>query len=116
MLLLDAHSQGGAPASSFYAPELSAVLRGTASPASIGVSLVDAENFFLCLALCHTVVPERDTPTSPIVYQAESPDEGALVQASPLRLPRRVSSACSSPVPAVVTLFLAAVLLGVNVR
>ncbi len=28
------------------------------------------------------MVPERDTPDGPIVYQAESPDEGALVGAA----------------------------------
>ena len=35
------------------------------------------EAFFTCLAVCHTVVPEAEGDK--IVYQAESPDEGALV-------------------------------------
>lgn len=37
--------------------------------------------FLTLLAVCHTVVPERD-PSNPdkIVYQAASPDEGALVK------------------------------------
>ena len=70
----------GTPSLSFHAPELEAVLQGTAEPSSIGVSMPDVEAFFMCLALCHTVVPERDGPDAAIVYQAESPDEGALVQ------------------------------------
>ena len=74
----------------FHAPELQAVIASRREPASIGVSLTDIDNFFMCLALCHTVVPERDTPTGPIVYQAESPDEGALVSVRPCCLRQRV--------------------------
>ena len=37
------------------------------------------DDFCRCLALCHTVVVEHDTNTSKKIYQAESPDEGALV-------------------------------------
>ena len=35
------------------------------------------------MSVCHTVVPERD-PNNPekIIYQAASPDEGALVKAA----------------------------------
>ena len=58
------------------------MLSGSADAATIGVSRADLDAFFMCLALCHTVVPERDTPDGPITYQAESPDEGALVQVS----------------------------------
>ncbi|KAJ7357638.1 Phospholipid-transporting ATPase IA [Desmophyllum pertusum] len=37
--------------------------------------------FLTLLAVCHTVVPERDTSNpDKIVYQAASPDEGALVK------------------------------------
>ena len=72
--------QGATPVSPFHAPELEAVLSGSADAATIGVSRADLDAFFMCLALCHTVVPERDTPDGPITYQAESPDEGALVQ------------------------------------
>ena len=65
---------------SFNAPELVDVIQGRKEPATIGVARSDIDDFFMCLALCHTVVPERDGPDAPIVYQAESPDEGALVQ------------------------------------
>ena len=39
--------------------------------------------FLTLLSVCHTVVPERD-PSNPekIIYQAASPDEGALVKAA----------------------------------
>uniref|UniRef100_A0A8C8SPM6 Phospholipid-transporting ATPase n=1 Tax=Pelusios castaneus TaxID=367368 RepID=A0A8C8SPM6_9SAUR len=36
------------------------------------------QEFLTLLAVCHTVVPERDGNT--IIYQASSPDEGALVK------------------------------------
>lgn len=41
-----------------------------------------AEEFFTLLSLCHTVVPERreGAPIETIKYQAESPDEEALVK------------------------------------
>ncbi|XP_002961083.2 phospholipid-transporting ATPase 3 [Selaginella moellendorffii] len=38
--------------------------------------------FFRCLAICHTVLPEGDETPDKIVYQAASPDEAALVQAA----------------------------------
>ncbi|KAG6510892.1 hypothetical protein ZIOFF_028937 [Zingiber officinale] len=38
--------------------------------------------FFRCLALCHTVLPEGDESLEKIVYQAASPDEAALVTAA----------------------------------
>jgi len=34
------------------------------------------------LALCHTVIPEEDPETGEVTYEAESPDEAALVQAA----------------------------------
>eukprot|EP00761_Pharyngomonas_kirbyi_P011814 gb/GECH01011840.1/.p1 GENE.gb/GECH01011840.1/~~gb/GECH01011840.1/.p1 ORF type:complete len:1231 (+),score=299.55 gb/GECH01011840.1/:1-3693(+) len=43
------------------------------------------KEFFTILAVCHTVIPEKenvDDPESPITYQAASPDEGALVKAA----------------------------------
>ncbi|KAG2230430.1 hypothetical protein INT48_009176 [Thamnidium elegans] len=35
--------------------------------------------FLTLLAVCHTVIPEKDESTGEIIYQASSPDEGALV-------------------------------------
>lgn len=40
----------------------------------------DALNFFKLLALCHTVMPEEKD--GKIIYQAQSPDENALVSAA----------------------------------
>ncbi|MEQ2162811.1 Phospholipid-transporting ATPase IA [Goodea atripinnis] len=36
--------------------------------------------FLTMMAVCHTVVPERED--NQIIYQASSPDEGALVKAA----------------------------------
>ncbi|KAI8138834.1 hypothetical protein BJV82DRAFT_279232 [Fennellomyces sp. T-0311] len=36
--------------------------------------------FLILLAVCHTVIPEHPDGTDEIVYQASSPDEGALVK------------------------------------
>uniref|UniRef100_A0AAQ6A9D3 Phospholipid-transporting ATPase n=1 Tax=Amphiprion ocellaris TaxID=80972 RepID=A0AAQ6A9D3_AMPOC len=41
----------------------------------------EAQTFFRLLALCHTVMPEEKTEGE-LVYQAQSPDEGALVTAA----------------------------------
>ncbi|KAF9673469.1 hypothetical protein SADUNF_Sadunf10G0027600 [Salix dunnii] len=38
--------------------------------------------FFRCLAICHTVLPEGDESPEKITYQAASPDEAALVTAA----------------------------------
>jgi magnesium-transporting ATPase (P-type) len=38
--------------------------------------------FLVALATCQTVVPEKSPATGKIVYQSESPDEGALVFAA----------------------------------
>ncbi|XP_043724478.1 phospholipid-transporting ATPase 3-like isoform X2 [Telopea speciosissima] len=38
--------------------------------------------FFRCLAICHTVLPEGDQSPEKIIYQAASPDEAALVTAA----------------------------------
>ncbi|KAH7279146.1 hypothetical protein KP509_37G007200 [Ceratopteris richardii] len=40
------------------------------------------KEFFRCLAVCHTVLPEGDELPEKIVYQAASPDEAALVTAA----------------------------------
>ncbi|OVA11949.1 Cation-transporting P-type ATPase [Macleaya cordata] len=40
------------------------------------------KEFFRCLAICHTVLPEGDESPEKIRYQAASPDEAALVTAS----------------------------------
>uniref|UniRef100_A0A1D1Z7N5 Phospholipid-transporting ATPase n=2 Tax=Anthurium amnicola TaxID=1678845 RepID=A0A1D1Z7N5_9ARAE len=39
-------------------------------------------DFFRCLAICHTVLPEGDESPEKIRYQAASPDEAALVTAA----------------------------------
>lgn len=41
---------------------------------------VNAHNFFRLLALCHTVMP--DQKEGKLEYQAQSPDEAALVSAA----------------------------------
>ncbi|XP_022881004.1 phospholipid-transporting ATPase 3-like [Olea europaea var. sylvestris] len=40
------------------------------------------KEFFRCLAICHTVLPEGDDSPEKIRYQAASPDEAALVTAA----------------------------------
>lgn len=40
------------------------------------------KEFFRCLAICHTVLPEGDESPERIRYQAASPDEAALVTAA----------------------------------
>ncbi|GAB4839904.1 Phospholipid-transporting ATPase 3 [Ancistrocladus abbreviatus] len=40
------------------------------------------KEFFRCLAICHTVLPEGDESPEKILYQAASPDEAALVTAA----------------------------------
>ncbi|KAL6187139.1 hypothetical protein ACLB2K_043254 [Fragaria x ananassa] len=40
------------------------------------------KEFFRCLAICHTVLPEGDESPDKITYQAASPDESALVIAA----------------------------------
>lgn len=40
------------------------------------------KEFFRCLAICHTVLPEGDESPEKITYQAASPDESALVTAA----------------------------------
>ncbi|XVF44122.1 hypothetical protein PTKIN_Ptkin02bG0095200 [Pterospermum kingtungense] len=40
------------------------------------------KEFFRCLAICHTVLPESDESPEKIKYQAASPDEAALVSAA----------------------------------
>ncbi|XP_010255676.1 PREDICTED: phospholipid-transporting ATPase 3-like [Nelumbo nucifera] len=40
------------------------------------------KEFFRCLAICHTVLPEGDESPEKITYQAASPDEAALVTAA----------------------------------
>ncbi|XP_039003611.1 phospholipid-transporting ATPase 3-like isoform X2 [Hibiscus syriacus] len=40
------------------------------------------KEFFRCLAICHTVLPEGDESPQKIKYQAASPDEAALVLAA----------------------------------
>ncbi len=61
-------------------PRLGGEVRGPAS-SLVEYSEGDAhalEAFFTCMAVCHTVVPEAE-PGGGILYQAESPDEAALV-------------------------------------
>lgn len=40
------------------------------------------QEFFRCLAICHTVLPEGEDTPEKISYQAASPDEAALVAAA----------------------------------
>jgi len=40
------------------------------------------KEFFRCLAICHTVLPEGEDTPEKITYQAASPDEAALVAAA----------------------------------
>lgn len=40
------------------------------------------QEFFRCLAICHTVLPEGEETPEKIKYQAASPDESALVVAA----------------------------------
>ncbi|MCO5558594.1 hypothetical protein L7F22_012180 [Adiantum nelumboides] len=44
--------------------------------------LQQGNEFFRCLAICHTVLPEGDELPDKITYQAASPDEAALVTAA----------------------------------
>ena len=43
---------------------------------------VEETLFFRMCAACHTVVPEKSETSSELLYQASSPDEGALVKAA----------------------------------
>ena len=73
-------TSGKQPKQSFHAPELREVLSGRRPVSSTGVAAIEEiDEFFSCMALCHTVVPEQDEAGGPAIYQAESPDEGALV-------------------------------------
>jgi len=45
-------------------------------------SLLFLQEFFRCLAICHTVLPEGEETPEKIAYQAASPDEAALVAAA----------------------------------
>ncbi|KAL5554018.1 hypothetical protein UlMin_041419 [Ulmus minor] len=40
------------------------------------------QEFFRCLAICHTVLPEGEESPEKVTYQAASPDEAALVTAA----------------------------------
>lgn len=46
------------------------------------VFLLSVQEFFRCLAICHTVLPEGVETPEKIRYQAASPDEAALVTAA----------------------------------
>ena len=49
---------------------------------SFGESFRSVQEFFRCLAICHTVLTEGDESPEKIKYQAASPDEAALVTAA----------------------------------
>ncbi|GMT24117.1 hypothetical protein PFISCL1PPCAC_15414, partial [Pristionchus fissidentatus] len=55
----------------FYDPSLLEATRN---------NIPETRDFWLVLSLCHTVMPERDKGN--LVYQAQSPDEAALVSAA----------------------------------
>ncbi|EWC48202.1 hypothetical protein DRE_02306 [Drechslerella stenobrocha 248] len=61
-----------------------------------------AKMFLLCLALCHTCLPEKDADGN-ITYQSSSPDEVALVQAAQelgyINVDRQVGSATINTYP-----------------
>ncbi|KAJ2420150.1 hypothetical protein GGF47_004418, partial [Coemansia sp. RSA 2524] len=70
-----------APVSDLQALPSSRRIMGAPSPTQ--VFRARAEWFLRCLALCHTVQPDRDPLTGRITgYQATSPDEKALVAAA----------------------------------
>ncbi|KAF7663385.1 hypothetical protein LDENG_00213100 [Lucifuga dentata] len=58
----------------------------------------EAQAFFRLLALCHTVMPEEKTEGE-LIYQAQSPDEGAIVTAA-----RNFGFAFRSRMPETITL------------
>ena len=58
-----------------------AALLKNESVAGVHATPAQVKEFFTLLAVCHTVVPEW-TDGGELTYQAESPDEGALVKAA----------------------------------
>ncbi|KAJ8445404.1 hypothetical protein Cgig2_031217 [Carnegiea gigantea] len=57
-----------------YGTGTTEIERGVAERTGVKVR----EEFFRCLAICHTVLPEGEESPEKIVYQAASPDEAAL--------------------------------------
>ena len=56
---------------------LASIAKGFKQNDQEGLRLYD---FFRLLAVCHTVVVDKDPRTGEILYQASSPDELALIQ------------------------------------
>ncbi|KAH6937135.1 hypothetical protein HPB50_025756 [Hyalomma asiaticum] len=56
------------------------ILYNNLIPISLQAATPYVREFFTLMAVCHTVVPEIDSETNYIKYQAASPDEGALVK------------------------------------
>lgn len=61
----------------FDDPRLLELVKAGGSEASLA-----AREFLTLLAVCHTVIPEKDQKTGAIAYRAASPDEEALVKAA----------------------------------
>uniref|UniRef100_A0AAR2LFG2 Phospholipid-transporting ATPase n=1 Tax=Pygocentrus nattereri TaxID=42514 RepID=A0AAR2LFG2_PYGNA len=55
---------------------------GTSLLEAVKLETEEVHNFFRLLALCHTVMAEEKNNGQYLVYQAQSPDEGALVTAA----------------------------------
>ena len=64
----------------FQDAKCSALLKGEPAP-GVHATSAHVKEFFTLLAVCHTVVPEW-SDGGELTYQAESPDEGALVKAA----------------------------------
>ncbi len=64
----------------FQDAKCSALLKGE-SVQGVHATTAQVKEFFNLLAVCHTVVPEW-SDAGELTYQAESPDEGALVKAA----------------------------------
>ncbi|KAI9505308.1 hypothetical protein BX070DRAFT_182303, partial [Coemansia spiralis] len=80
---LSAGSNGRQSPSLFKAQLFSKHRRQQSLPSPVLVFRARAEWFLRCMALCHTVQPDRDPLTGRITgYQATSPDEKALVAAA----------------------------------
>ena len=63
-----------------WVPEDMADTRVSAAATLSSIDAEAAKQYFTLLSLCHTVVPEHTEGCAEISYQAESPDEEALVK------------------------------------
>jgi magnesium-transporting ATPase (P-type) len=72
------------PSGVFFDQELSEVASGGSKTSAAMRLALQCDTMLTIMAVCHTVVPEEVEvePVTKLVYQAESPDEGALVAAA----------------------------------